>query len=167
MTHQSTDLSRLMPLVRHAMAHLGVEQTPTGRALGMTNARTMALAVVEARAGCSMSDLARRLDLPSPLATRVADELVARGLVEREDDPGDRRRVLLRVTPAGRTALRTVHEESEELLSTVLRRMREEDTQALLTGLRAFLQVLHAPAGDGAPPAVPAHEHDFPTEVQS
>jgi len=167
MPHHSADLSRLMPLVRHAMAHLGVEQTPTGKALGMTNARVMALAVVDARGGCSMSELARQLDLPSPLATRVADELVARELVKREADPGDRRRVLLRVTPGGRAALLAVQEEAEDLLITVLRRMTEEDTESLLTGLRALLRVLHVPAGDGAPPVVPAHQHDFPTEAQS
>jgi DNA-binding MarR family transcriptional regulator len=155
-----------MPLVRHAMAHLGVEQTATGKDLGMTNARMMALAVVDSRESCSMSDLARELGLPSPLATRVADELVARGLVEREADPDDRRRVLLRVTARGREAFAAVHEEAEGLLSAVLLRMTEEETESLLRGLRAFLRVLHAPAGDGTPAAIPAHEHDFQTEVQ-
>jgi hypothetical protein len=30
--------------------------------------------------------------------------------------------------------------------------------------LRAFLRELHEPAGDGAPPVVPAHEHGFSTQ---
>jgi DNA-binding MarR family transcriptional regulator len=165
MTHHTEDLSRLMPLLRHATAHLGVEQTNTGKALGLTNGRMMALAVIDARDGCSMGDLARHLDLPSPLATRVADELVARGLAERAGDPADRRRVMMHSTAAGREALGTVHREAEELVSEVLLRMTEEETTSLLVGLRAFLRVLHAPAGDGTPPAVPEHEHDFPTEV--
>ena len=42
--------------------------------------------------------------------------------------------------------------------------MTEAETEALLVGLQAFLRVLHAPAPDGAPPALPAHDHDFPTE---
>jgi DNA-binding MarR family transcriptional regulator len=154
-----------MPLVRHATAHLGVEQTPTGKRLGLTNGRMMALAVLESRAICSMSELARELSLPSPLATRVADELVARGLVQRGADPGDRRRVLLELTPEGHDAFAAVHVEAEELISTVFERMTEEETEALLAGLRAFLRELHEPSGDGTPPAVPAHEHDFPTEA--
>jgi DNA-binding MarR family transcriptional regulator len=153
-----------MPVLRHATAHLGVEQTTTGKALGLTNARMMALAAVGAAEACSMSDLAQRLSLPAPLATRVADELVARDLVERLGDPSDRRRVLLRLTEQGHAALDTVHGEAEELVSAVLLRMTEAETAALLIGLRAFLRALHAPAPDGTPPALPAHDHAFPTE---
>ena len=74
-----------------------------------------------------MSDLARELGLPSPLATRVADELVARGLVERGADPDDRRRVLLRVTGQGRETFAAVHDEAEDLVSAVLSRMTEDE----------------------------------------
>ena len=164
MPHHSKDLSRLMPVLRHATTHLGVEQTVTGRALGLTNARMMALAAVIAAEPCSMSDLAARLALPSPLATRVAEELVTRDLVERLGDPGDRRRVLLRPTGQGRAALEAVHGEAEQLVSAVLERMTEAETEALLVGLRAFLRELHTPAADGTPPAIPTHDHDFPTE---
>jgi len=164
MSHHTKDLSRLMPVLRHATTHLGVEQTPTGKALGLTSARAMALAAVGAADSCSMTDLAQRLALPAPLATRVADELVARGLVERFGDPSDRRRVVLGLTEQGRTALEAVHSEAEQLVSAVLLRMTEAETTALLVGLRALLRALHMPAPDGTPPALPAHEHDFPTE---
>jgi len=164
MSHHTKDLSRLMPLLRHATTHLGVEQTATGKALGLTNARMMALAAVGAGDGCSMTDLAQRLALPAPLATRVADELVARDLVERSGDPDDRRRVVLRLTEQGRTTLETVHHEAEQLVSAVLLRMSEAETEALLVGLQAFLRMLHAPAPDGDSPTLPAHDHGFPTE---
>jgi MarR family transcriptional regulator for hemolysin len=164
MPHHTKDLSRLMPVLRHATTHLGVEQTPTGKALGLTNARTMALAAVVASEPFSMSDLAAHLSLPAPLATRVAEELFARDLVERCGDPSDRRRVLLRATERGRAALDAVHCEAEQLVSAVLERMTEAETEALLAGLQAFLRVLHAPAPDGTPPALPTHDHGFPTE---
>ena len=166
MSHHTKDLSRLMPVLRHATTHLGVEQTATGKALGLTNARMMALAAVGVKDHCSMTDLAQRLSLPAPLATRVADELVARDLVERFGDPADRRRVVLRLTEDGRTAFETVHQEAEQLVSAVLLRMTEAESEALLVGLQAFLRVLHAPAPDGAPPAVPVHDHAFTTERQ-
>jgi MarR family transcriptional regulator, lower aerobic nicotinate degradation pathway regulator len=162
--HHSKDLSRLMPVLRHATTHLGVEQTATGRALGLTNARMMALAAVIAAEPCSMSELAARLALPSPLATRVAEELVTRDLVERFGDPGDRRRVLLRSTEQGRATLDAVHGEAEQLVSAVLERMTAAETEALLVGLRAFLRELHTPPTDGTPPTIPTHDHDFPTE---
>ena len=164
MPHHIKDLSRLMPILQHATTHLGVEQTATGRALGLTNARMMALVAVGSGDGCSMTELAQRLSLPAPLATRVADELVARDLVERLGDPGDRRRVMLRRTRQGQAALDTVHSEAEQLVSAVLLRMTEAETEALLVGLQAFLRALHAPAPDGTPAALPAHDHGFPTE---
>jgi DNA-binding MarR family transcriptional regulator len=164
MPHHMKDLSRLMPVLRHATTHLGVEQTATGKALGLTNARMMALAAIGAEAQCSMTNLARRLSLPAPLATRVADELVARDMVERLGDPADRRRVVLRLTDDGHRAFETVHEEAEQLVSAVLLRMTEAEAEALLVGLRAFLRELHTPAADGTPPAIPTHDHDFPTE---
>jgi DNA-binding MarR family transcriptional regulator len=167
MPHHTQGLSRLMPVLRHATAHLGVEQTPTGKALGLTNARMMALAAIGAARSCSMSDLARHLTLPAPLATRVVDGLVARDLAERYGDADDRRRVLLRLTMAGRTALVTVRREAEELVSAILSRMTESESESLLLGLEAFLRVLHVPAPDGAPPAVPAHDHDFRIEEDS
>ncbi len=167
MPHHSEDLSRLMPLLRHATAHLGVEQTATGKALGLTNTRMMALAAIDSENGCFMGNLARRLGLPSPLATRVTDELVTRGLAERAADAADRRRVMVRLTAKGRTALETVHREAEELVSQVLLHMTEKETASLLVGLRAFLRALHAPAADGPPAAIPAHDHDFSTEVES
>jgi DNA-binding MarR family transcriptional regulator len=164
MPHHTQDLSRLMPVLQHATTHLGVEQTATGRALGLTNARMLALAAVGNADGCSMTDLAQRVSLPAPLATRVADELVARDLVERFGDQSDRRRVLLRATAQGRAALDAVHSEAEALVSAVLERMTEAETEALLAGLQAFLRVLHAPAPDGTPPALPIHVHGLPTE---
>jgi len=153
-----------MPVLRHATAHLGVEQTPTGKALGLTNARMMALAVVDSPDGCSMTDLAQRLSLPAPLATRVTDELVDRALVERLGDRHDRRRVILRLTDQGRATLAAVHTEAEELVSAVLLRMTEEETEALLVGLQAFLRVLHTPSPDGASPPLPGHDHGFQIE---
>lgn len=148
------------------MAHLGIEQTPTGRALGLTNGRMMALAAAAGPEGCSMSALAARLGLPSPLATRVADDLARKGLVERWGDPNDRRRVLLHLTERGDDALHKVHAEAERLVASVLGRMTESETEALLSGLRAFLRELHEPLAGGAPPVVPAHDHGFSTDEE-
>ena len=47
------------------------------------------------------SVLARRLTVSPPTVTAVIDGLVARGLVERQADPDDRRRLTLLLTRAG------------------------------------------------------------------
>jgi hypothetical protein len=69
------------------------------------------------------------------------------------------------VTEQGRATLEAVHGEAEKLVSAVLERMTDAEAEALLVGLRAFLRELHTPAVDGTPPAIPTHDHDFPTEA--
>lgn len=53
-----------------------------------------------------MAELGDRVVLSRSRSSRVVDELVHRGLVERTPDPADRRVSFARLTPAGRQALR-------------------------------------------------------------
>ena len=149
MPHHTERLARILPLLTHTSAHLGVGATPTGKRLGLTNTRMMALAMlIHGHHQASMSDLAAALGLSAPLATRTADELVERGLLERGDDPTDRRRVIVRPTAAGRRAFDKVHREAAELIGDVLQRMTAKEQDALVLGLEALLRAMHAP---GAP----------------
>jgi DNA-binding MarR family transcriptional regulator len=72
-----------------------------------------------------MSDVARRLRVETPSATSMIDRLAAKGLVERGQDPADRRAVVCSLTQAGMDAIeefwaqRTARTESlAEVLST-------------------------------------------------
>jgi DNA-binding MarR family transcriptional regulator len=49
--------------------------------------------------------LAENAGVSPPTSTRMVDGLLERGLVSRLEDPGDRRAVLISLTPAGRKAL--------------------------------------------------------------
>jgi DNA-binding MarR family transcriptional regulator len=53
--------------------------------------------------GRPMSEVASRAMLPAPTLTKIVDRLVAGNLVHRRSDPYDRRRVLVLLTPRGRT----------------------------------------------------------------
>jgi len=55
-----------------------------------------------------LSDLHRRVLLSQPALSRLVDRLVARGLVERCDDPGDGRAVRVTLTDLGRQRQRDV-----------------------------------------------------------
>jgi len=54
-----------------------------------------------------MTDLAERVVLSRTRVSRVVDELVAEGLVERTKNPADARSALATLTKAGRSALRS------------------------------------------------------------
>ena len=167
MSHHVQHLAHIMPLMRHVVSHLGVESTPSGKRFGLTTTRIIALAAALHADGLTMSELAAALDLPAPLATRTADELVQRGLLERLADASDRRRVLVRATPLGRQALDEVHGEAEQLIAGVLERMTAEEADALVLGLGALIRVMHEAGGMLARREHPSHDQGGPDEPHS
>jgi DNA-binding MarR family transcriptional regulator len=74
---------------------------------------------------------AERLCVEHHTAVALVDKLEARGLLRRERSPGDRRKVLLSLTPAGARLLGA--------LSTVHKRHLNEQGQPMLGALRAIL----------------------------
>ena len=70
---------------------------------------------------CGVSDLAAGERVrPQSMASTVA-ALLAAGLVSRAPDPGDRRRVLIALTPAGREALAVDRRRREGWLADAIR----------------------------------------------
>lgn len=59
----------------------------------------------------SMGALAALLGVPLSTMTGVVDQLEGKGLVERRDDPEDRRSLQVRLTPEGRKLYRAAHAE--------------------------------------------------------
>jgi MarR family transcriptional repressor of emrRAB len=86
--------------------------------------------------------------------TRIADQLVARGLISREPSEQDRRRMVLSVTPAGDTLVRNTVPNAFKPIRRVFRPFTVEQRaqlQSLVTQLLHSLDELNAPA-----PAAPA-----------
>ncbi len=58
--------------------------------------------------GMKMRDLSRRLMVTGGNVTGLTDRLVAEGLVQRQEDPSDRRATTVALTPEGRRQFRTM-----------------------------------------------------------
>lgn len=84
--------------VEHALESLSRAMLATH---GVTGAQQFALRVLDARPGLTPGDLARALRVDPSTLTAMLHRLEQRGLVTREPDPADHRRVRLRPTPAG------------------------------------------------------------------
>ncbi len=63
------------------------------------------LAAVDATAGGTLNQVAARVKRGAPAVSRAVDALVRAGLVDRQPDPDNRRRLKLRLTEEGRARL--------------------------------------------------------------
>ena len=72
------------------------------RGLGLTVQRYRAVGVIARLEPCTMSELADYSVVERTTMTRIIDQLVVEGLVERNSTTADRRKVLLTLTPPGR-----------------------------------------------------------------
>jgi DNA-binding MarR family transcriptional regulator len=99
----TTLLGQVIVLTRHF--------TSSGEALakpaGQTLARWLVLETVQ-DAPATVAQVARRLRLARQGVQRLADLLVRDGLAVYEDNPAHRRAKLVRLTPQGRSTLRTI-----------------------------------------------------------
>ena len=81
--------------------------------------------------GLTMREFARALGIAHGSATALADRMVARGLVERETDPSDRRIVRLRVTEVARARVDRLRARQRESVEKLLAGLDEQHLVAL------------------------------------
>jgi DNA-binding MarR family transcriptional regulator len=105
---------------------------------GGTVVRWRVLALVADGAHHPMSEVIESAIVPAPTATRLIDEMTSEGLVRRELDPDDRRRVLVSIRPGGRALYRRLARRIEHERETLLASWDERELERLvnlLTGL--------------------------------
>lgn len=109
-----------------------------------TQLANASLAVLEhlALAGpLTIGEAAGHLRRAQSVVSEIVAHLERQGLLERQNDPADRRRTLVWLTPAGQATLHRQREVlSKDLLAGALGRMRPEQVSALLSALRALVQ---------------------------
>jgi MarR family transcriptional regulator for hemolysin len=95
------DATLTTTLVRLARQYrLGVDQALSG--LGLSDALALPLVLLGRRPeGLRQNAVADELGVEGPTLVRLLDRLVEDGLVERREDPDDRRAKIVQLTPAG------------------------------------------------------------------
>lgn len=125
-------IARLAKLVEVAIAPLE---------LSLPQYRLLALLVDGAAVS---STLAARLTVKPPTVTAVVDGLVSRGLVTRQVDPRDRRRLPLALTPEGTALIEQANASVGAALLDALGLIGAADAHAAVAGLDAWHEVLDA-----------------------
>jgi DNA-binding MarR family transcriptional regulator len=105
----------------------------------------MALGFIRLNPDASLSDLANHLGVGLPTASTLISRLVSVEQVDRRDDPAERRRALLRLTPKGAAELEAAFADTQAELAELLRTLRPRELARVCQSL-AVLQNLF---GDG------------------
>src|SRR4051794_6200624 len=82
-----------------AVSHTWVSEGPAERT---ERARRNLLAAIGGQEPATLNDVAKVIGRGAPAVSRSVDALVRAGFVERTQDPGNRRRLALKLTQAGR-----------------------------------------------------------------
>jgi DNA-binding MarR family transcriptional regulator len=96
------------------------------------------LVLVHSRGPQNLSVVAAELGVHASNATRTCDRLVAAGLLERGEDPIDRRYIRLELTSKGSALVNSVLEHRRQAIAEVIARMPAGRRPALASALEAF-----------------------------
>jgi len=88
--------------------------------------------------GLKMSQLSGVLRVSNGNVTGIADRLSEEGLVERIPVPGDRRAMMLRLTPQGAAEFALQAQAHEDWINEKLRGVSPEEARAMAARLQAF-----------------------------
>ena len=88
----------------------------------------------------SLTGLSELLGLDRSTLSRTVDGLVRAGLVERSDDPSDRRTLRLVLTPAGTARVTYIDDTCNRYYATLLADLNEEDLQHVFRGIAVMAE---------------------------
>jgi DNA-binding MarR family transcriptional regulator len=127
---------------RRIVRHLRASSNEDWTSLSLTRAQLRILAQLRQDGPAAVGQLAAQLGVTLPSITATVDRLVRAGLVAREDDPNDRRRVINMLTPTGTTLIERLQEGKRARLIAALELLNSEELDVLVSGLAALERAL-------------------------
>jgi DNA-binding MarR family transcriptional regulator len=88
----------------------------------------------------SVGAVADGLRISKAASTKLIHRLVLKGLLERREDPSDRRLLKLILTPAGQALIEKIQAVQTERFERLTEQMAEDDREALERGMTGFLK---------------------------
>lgn len=115
--------------------------------------------------GLRMNVLSRYLMVTGGNVTVLTDQLVRDGLVERVEDPNDRRSYVVRLTPAGREHFAAMAVEHEQWIMAMLGGLSTDDKDSLYAVLGRLRQHLSRTSTDHQPATTEKRPLSCPTPM--
>ncbi|MCL5961737.1 MAG: MarR family transcriptional regulator [Chloroflexi bacterium] len=128
-------ISEVVDLHRRVKRALGQYTPEAWMDLNLTIAQLKSLLYIASEGSTNSRKLAAALRVTPSNVTGIVDRLVEQGLVSRQENPEDRRAILLRATEEGGEILADLREKRSNYLSEVLDCLSAVDLAAVARGL--------------------------------
>ncbi|HZP73986.1 MAG TPA: MarR family transcriptional regulator [Gaiellaceae bacterium] len=151
----TNDLGELRGLIRRVLRGLRAHHGPLHRRGGRRQAGLVAYLASEGPS--TVSELAEALGVSLPAASTVTRALEERGLVERREDPADRRRTVVALNEQTAEEVRAWLAQRDRPFEQALAALDDGERAAFLKGLRALADALMEESEHG--PLRPHHRH--------
>jgi DNA-binding MarR family transcriptional regulator len=109
---------------------------------GVTPAQCHLILAVEEAGKTSVGEIAAALELDSSTLSRAVDGLVREGLLEREEDPANRRRLLVSLSAEGKKKAKSINAMCDRYYQGLLDALPAKDSKAIVAGLPVFVRAL-------------------------
>ena len=131
---------RLFGLVRESQRRTDEFDQAVADFLGVSRTEARCLDVLHQAGPLAAGELAQRTRLTTGAITKITDRLAGMGYVRRASDPGDRRRVLVALTPKTRRLATSLYEIPDQAAAEFQRQFSDDDLRVLI---RYFEHGLH------------------------
>ena len=128
----------VVDLLREMLHALLMSSIPAWIDLQLTLPQLRTIFIIAHHYASSVVQISQQLGIGEPTASYLVDKLVQAGLVERNEDPQDRRRAMIRLSPAGGELIEKLFG-WEEFLGGWLHQIPNEDLSLLRRGLDAIM----------------------------
>lgn len=137
-----TDPLTLANRLRPVLLKLSRELRREAHGLGVTGGQASLLFAIQKAPGIGVRELAAQERMSAPALSGYVDRLEKAGFVGRTASPTDRRRVGLRLTPAGTRVLRSVRARRTAWLAARLKGLDHDELEAVDRAIEPLFSLL-------------------------
>jgi DNA-binding MarR family transcriptional regulator len=141
--------NELLEVVPAVMREIRSQMRSRG-SVDLTVPQFRTLAFVNRNKGSSLSEVADHIGLTSPSASSLVDGLIQRGMMTREEHPGDRRRIRLTVTGSGEAILETSTNGTMRYLAKKLSSVSASDREVIAKAMETLRSIFTNSTATGA-----------------
>jgi DNA-binding MarR family transcriptional regulator len=143
----STDSARVLDAIRRLVRHLRLADRAAQSGLGISGAQLFVLVELGKTGSLSLNDLAARTRTDQSSVSVVVSRLVESGLVTRERDSRDARRLVLNLTKNGRAMLQRAPSAVQEQILATVDRLAPAERKRFADSFTALVDALGAEPG--------------------